>query len=415
LLLSPRALRFFHNATGAKHMVVKMTLNLYSYCAPVFFLYAAMNYGTTATDGTVAAITKQEVLQISIFFILASCCQMSKHGKMTEFISSMSYCERVLEFHDANHNLFDFYKSNESAVIPFSKTKSSTAWMWTHSEKTALLLTGILLVAISTLAVFLTSNVDLTCKNIEIMCTHVPDAGSHVSFSTSQEFNLLVGCKISMPVDEILAKCAEELQASQGEEAEEVDFDIIEEEYVGNGVNDTYAADVGAEIDETSTEQMMAQANPQLQSDNDGTSQFIIAASFESWRGLHRFERNFLEEVAEDVEGEDGRRLTGGGSLSGVGSTFSATTVGSYGKPNEYSVEIIVGGGRYDGTNNEISVQLVGVDGKTTTNFMNVGNKFKKGETRSVKVADTKEISSVGKIVVTTSGKDGVKVRQQAA
>jgi hypothetical protein len=120
------------------------------------------------------------------------------------------------------------------------------------------------------------------------MCTHVPDVGSHVSFSAPQEFNLLVGCKISLGVNEILDRCALELQGSQGEEAEEVDFDIVEEEYVSTGVNDTYSADVAGEIEKTVEEQMMAVANPQLQSDSDGSSEFLIAASFESWRGLHR-------------------------------------------------------------------------------------------------------------------------------
>ena len=273
-------------------------------------------------------------------------------------------------------------------------------------------MTGILFSAIGTFAIVLTQNVDLTCKQIEIMCTHVPDVGSHVSFLADQEFNLLVGCKISDSVETILDKCAEELQGSQGEEAEEVDFDIVEEEYVSTGVNDTFSADVAGEIQQTVEEQMMAVANPQLQSASDGISEFVVAASFESWRGLHRVERNFQEEAAEEaVEGDAGRRLAsgGGGSISGVGSTFSATTVNAAYKTKEYTIELIVGSGRYDGTNNEISIQLVSADGKTTTNHLNVGKTFEKAETRSVMVADVSEVENIGKIVVTTSGKDGVK------
>ncbi|GMH65358.1 hypothetical protein TrRE_jg9902, partial [Triparma retinervis] len=401
-------LRFFHNVTGGRHMVVKTVGNIYSYCSPVVFLYAAMNFGSLQAQKTDGAITKQELLQSSIYFFLVAITQLKGHGRMTKFLSQMGHCERVLEFHDNNHQLFDFFKTNESAKIPFSKTKDSDRWTWTHSEKTALLLTGILFAAIGAFSIALTQNVDLTCKPIEIMCTHVPDVGSHVSFSAPQEFNLLVGCKISLGVNEILDRCALELQGSQGEEAEEVDFDIVEEEYVSTGVNDTYSADVAGEIEKTVEEQMMAVANPQLQSDSDGSSEFLIAASFESWRGLHRFERNFQEEVAEDVE-EGERRLSSGGSISGVGSTFSSTTVNTAYKTKEYTIEIIVGGGRYDGTNNEISIQLFSVDGKTSTNFLNVGKSFKKAETRSVKVADVSEIENVGKVVVTTSGKDGVK------
>ena len=54
-------------------------------------------------------------------------------------------------------------------------------------------------------------------------------------------------------------------------------------------------------------------------------------------------------------------------------------------KSSKFTVEMIVGTGRYDGTNNEISMQLVGTDG-TKTSHMPLGTKFKKGEVRSVTI-----------------------------
>jgi hypothetical protein len=79
-------------------MVVKMTHSLYSYCSPVIFLYAAMNFGSIeAQQSSADAITKQQVLQTSIYFILVAITQLKGHGRMTKFLSQMGHCERVLE------------------------------------------------------------------------------------------------------------------------------------------------------------------------------------------------------------------------------------------------------------------------------------------------------------------------------
>lgn len=115
-------------------------------------------------------------------------------------------------------------------------------------------------------------------------------------------------------------------------------------------------------------------------------SDFVIAASFDSWRGENRFERTYVEGVPEDADDEDSssRRLSSS-SYSGIGSTFSSSRVSMPSKSSKFTVEMIVGTGRYDGTNNEISMQLVGTDG-TKTSHMPLGTKFKKGEVRSVTI-----------------------------
>ncbi|GMI13258.1 hypothetical protein TrVE_jg12576 [Triparma verrucosa] len=400
-------IRFLHNnSSGARHIVIKMTHTLFCYFSPVAFLYFAMKGGALPTDEE-GALTTTQVFQSSILFFLSASCQIAQHGRMTRFIKNLSHCEKLLEFNDENGNCFEYFKNNPSDSIPFSKKKDATMFTWTHAEKAAIFLTTILFIAIVGFCVFLTQNVEFACNPVKIMCTTVPDSGSHVSFMSPQEFNLLVGCKLSDDEDDIVAQCAQLIEAGTDEEAEEIDFDIVEEEYVGSSVNDTYSADVGAELDASVEMQMEASANPQNQADGSGQSGFVIAASFDSWRGAHRFEREFVEVEAEIADDSSGRRLSAS-TYAGVGSTFSATRVTSKKKSKEYTIEIIVGGGRYDGTNNEISVQLVGADG-TTTSHMNVGNKFAKGEVRNVVVADTAAIANIKKIVVTTSGKDGVK------
>ncbi|GMH59070.1 hypothetical protein TL16_g02750 [Triparma laevis f. inornata] len=400
-------IRFLHNqSSGARHVIVKMTHTLFCYFSPVAFLFFAMSSGAKATDEE-GSLTTTQVFQSSILFFLSASCQIAQHGRMTHFIKNLSHCEKILEFNDTNGNCFDYFKNNPSDSIPFSKKKDSTMFTWTHAEKAGIFLTTLLFVAIVGFFVFLTQNVEFACNNVKIMCTTVPDSGSHVSFMSPQEFNLLVGCKLSDEEDVILAQCAQLMEAGSEEESEEIDFDIMEEEYVGTSVNDTYSADVGGELDASSTLQMEASANPQNQADESGQSGFIIAASFDSWRGTHRFEREFVEVEAEETEESSGRRLTSS-TYAGVGSTFSATRVTSKKKSKEYTIELIAGGGRYDGTNNEISIQIVGTDSKTTSH-MNVGNKFGKGEVRNVVVADTTAVANIKKIVVTTSGKDGVK------
>ena len=76
-------------------------------------------------------------------------------------------------------------------------------------------------------------------------------------------------------------------------------------------------------------------------------------------------------------------------------------------KSSKFTIEMIVGTGRYDGTGNEISMQLVGTDGAKTSH-MPLGKGFKKGEVRSVTVKDAQSIGKIKSVVLTTSGKDGV-------
>jgi hypothetical protein len=102
-------LRFFHNVTGGRHMVVKTVGNIYSYCSPVVFLYAAMNFGSLQAQKTDGAITKQELLQSSIYFFLVAITQLKGHGRMTKFLSQMGHCERVLEVSETGANSSDFW------------------------------------------------------------------------------------------------------------------------------------------------------------------------------------------------------------------------------------------------------------------------------------------------------------------
>ena len=69
-------LRFFHNATGARHIVVKMTHTLYCYIVPVAFAYVAMNFGAKESDEANSLSTSQ-VFNACIFFFLSASCQVS--------------------------------------------------------------------------------------------------------------------------------------------------------------------------------------------------------------------------------------------------------------------------------------------------------------------------------------------------
>ena len=114
----------------------------------------------------------------------------------------------------------------------------------------------------------LVQHVDISCKSVEIMCTYVPDTGSHTTFVAEQKFSLLNGCEMKLSVDNVIDECAALLGESSSEEMEEVDFDIVEEEYMPLDVNDTYAADVAAELDSLVELQVTSDANPQLQADS---------------------------------------------------------------------------------------------------------------------------------------------------
>ena len=113
----------------------------------------------------------------------------------------------------------------------------------------------------------LVQHADLSCQPAQVLCTYVPDTGSHATFFADQKLSVLNGCEMKASVDEVIDECAALLDEAASEESEEIDFDLVEEEHVPVTVNDTYAADVAAELDASMELEVTANANPQIQAD----------------------------------------------------------------------------------------------------------------------------------------------------
>ena len=121
-----------------------------------------------------------------------------------------------------------------------------------------------------------------------------------------------------------------------------------------------------------------------------------------------------IPKIIPDGDISSGRRIseTSTSGLSPVGGTYASYPVSTLSAPNIYTVDINVGSLRYDDSKDDISLVIIGKNknGITeSTDFMTLGNGWTKGETRSLRLYDVKDIVNIEKLVLTTNGKNGLR------
>jgi len=112
--------RFFHNATSAHHIVVRLAHVLFSYMSPViFFLLAA--YQSTHN------ISLSYAMCSCVFYLLAARCHLLQHDATLHVIRNLYHAERVVTFHKTNDDLFNMLIDNEEATnLPYSENKKAS-------------------------------------------------------------------------------------------------------------------------------------------------------------------------------------------------------------------------------------------------------------------------------------------------
>jgi len=293
---------------------------------------------------------------------------------------------------------------------------------FSSGEIAALSFGAIIFAIVVSFFLYLAATVDLAYKPVQIICSHVPDDGVHVSFTAERSFSIFSGSMLSVSGDEIMDKCVSLFSENVVEdENSAVDWDIMEEDLGGE-----LGADVLAELDAVEGLQSAADANALQQADSG--KKIIIAAHYNSWKqeGVNRIERDFsvLETGADDIDEDDKdnlhekddddddgnrRRLSGGGlSAAASGSTFSSVSLSTPSKPYTYIIDLFVDSGRYDGSRGEITLKIFGKNSEETS-FLNLGKSFAKNEERQVTATDSVDVTHVSKLLLTTNSKDTLK------
>ena len=105
---------------------------------------------------------------------------------------------------------------------------------FSSGEIAALSFGAIIFAIVVSFFLYLAATVDLAYKPVQIICSHVPDDGVHVSFTAERSFSIFSGSMLSVSGDEIMDKCVSLFSENVVEdENSAVDWDIMEEDLGG--------------------------------------------------------------------------------------------------------------------------------------------------------------------------------------
>ncbi len=385
--------RFFHNETTLMHLFVKLSQLLFAYTAPVIFFFIATSMSAKSELSLSAAMS------CLIFYLLAVSCHIQQHGTTAHVIRNLYHADRLLKMDQDAGGIFKYFSENPSASIPYSAKKSSSNTTATHIEKAGFVFTVVAIIFISVASTMLLSDVELSCVPVEVTCSQVPADGSNVAMSVDATFSFKQGCVVTKSISSILEECLDAITLEENSDGEEIEFDSLE--------TDAFAADVLAELDAVEDFQSAADASPISQV----TDTRVISASYKTWMSKQSFQQTF--KVSSDSSGGVGRKLGDDSTTHSVGVASSSTPADSkQGRPTELTIELTVGDGRYDGSKNSISISLMDNDSGVETEFFDLGDKWARGEKRSLSISTADPIANIGVITLVSGGKDAVKFVQ---
>tara|TARA_B110000305_G_scaffold228306_1_gene277941 strand:- start:141 stop:845 length:705 start_codon:yes stop_codon:yes gene_type:complete len=187
-------LRFFHEATSPGHVLIKMAHVTGSFVAPVLFFYFVISCGALP-NANPSYLSISSMTTSTILFCLVSSLQISSHGRIIHLISNIFHCEKLLDY-DREHKVFEALEGANMGMAKEQLAKESrltAGSAFTPAEKTALYIGTLAFTGIIAFFLWIGTTTNLAYKPVEIICSHVPDDGVHVSFEAERSFSVFSG------------------------------------------------------------------------------------------------------------------------------------------------------------------------------------------------------------------------------
>ncbi|GMH72122.1 hypothetical protein TrST_g756 [Triparma strigata] len=394
--------RFFHNRTTTQHQMVSLAYILYAYMGPVFFIFAA---SSLASDGSVGL---SSAMSSCVFFLVAAMSALHEHGSVQRVIKKLHATSKLLAFDKKHGGVFvDYFAENPNPEIPYSATKNSSQFSYTHTEKAGFIFTLVTIAVIIIGGIAFVSSADVTfsCSNVEVACGHVPEDGSTVMIEVESTFSFTQGCTLSESIPDIVKACADAvLDTETGTLSEVVDWDLLAED------DNTVLADVEAEEDAIQEMQSNADASASQQILGGNQQTVVISAKYETWSTPRVFQQVFTVTDKSSSRRNLNRRLSEEDDYVFEEKSDPAFTYfHSESMKESFDIDIIVGSSRYDGSKDNIEAFFVGKLG--TSPLFPLGKKWNKAESRSVRANIPDDIGTLTGIVLISGGKDGLKFK----